>query len=71
MPYADNQGVRIHFQVIGEGEPLLMQHGFFSTLEDWHEFGYVEKLSKKFLLIMVDARGTAQVISFIAQRYIN
>jgi hypothetical protein len=28
MPYAVSQGVRIHYQIEGDGEPLVLQHGF-------------------------------------------
>ena len=27
MPYADNQGVRIYYEVEGEGPPLVLAHG--------------------------------------------
>lgn len=57
MPYVNNQGIHIHYQVTGNGVPLVMQHGFFSSVEDWYEFGYVEKLHQIFRLILVDARG--------------
>jgi hypothetical protein len=33
MPYADNQGVRIHYQVEGDGPPLVMQHGFTDSIQ--------------------------------------
>jgi len=57
MQYVNNQGIRIHYKVTGNGVPLVMQHGFFSSVEDWYEFGYVENLSQICRLIMVDARG--------------
>ncbi len=57
MPYANNQGVRIHYQVTGDGSPLVLQHGFSESVEDWYEFGYVEKLNQEHRLILVDARG--------------
>jgi pimeloyl-ACP methyl ester carboxylesterase len=44
MPYAVNEGVRIHYQIEGEGEPLVLQHGFTDSLETWYELGYVEAL---------------------------
>jgi pimeloyl-ACP methyl ester carboxylesterase len=45
MPYADNGGVRIHYQVEGEGRPaLVLQHGFTESVVDWYESGYVETL---------------------------
>ena len=57
MPFVNNQGVRIHYQVTGDGPPLILQHGFSGSLMDWHEFGYVEKLQNHHRLILVDARG--------------
>lgn len=57
IPYANNQGARIHYQVEGEGSALVLLHGFSGSLQDWYEFGYVERLKKKHRLILVDARG--------------
>lgn len=57
MSYAYNQGIRIHYQVIGDGPPLVLQHGFSASIMDWYEFGYVEKLSEEYRLILIDARG--------------
>ncbi len=56
MPYANNQGANIHYQVSGEGSPLILLHGFNGSSMDWYEFGYVEKLQDKYQLILVDAR---------------
>jgi hypothetical protein len=33
MPYANNHGIRIHYQVEGQGPPLVLQHGFSDSLE--------------------------------------
>jgi len=58
MPYADNQGVRIHYRVEGEGPPLVLQHGMIQSIEDWYERGYVGALTAAgFRLILADARG--------------
>ena len=56
MPFADNNGVRIHYQVEGEGPPLVLHHGLAGTLEDWRYFGYVEELKRDYQLILMDAR---------------
>jgi pimeloyl-ACP methyl ester carboxylesterase len=42
MSYADNRGIRIHYRVEGEGPPLVLQHGFTQSIDDWYEAGYVE-----------------------------
>jgi pimeloyl-ACP methyl ester carboxylesterase len=57
MPYAMNQGVRIHYQVEGTGPPLVLQHGYMMSIERWYRFGYVEALKPHYQLILVDARG--------------
>ena len=57
MPYADNDGARIHYQVEGEGPPLVLQHGFSESVVDWYEAGYVDALRSDYRLILIDARG--------------
>jgi hypothetical protein len=57
MPYSVNQGVRIHYQIEGDGQPLVLQHGFTDSLEAWYELGYVEGLKTDYRLILIDARG--------------
>jgi pimeloyl-ACP methyl ester carboxylesterase len=57
MPYAVNQGIRIHYQIEGDGEPLVLQHGFTDSLETWYDLGYVEALRPQYRLILIDARG--------------
>jgi pimeloyl-ACP methyl ester carboxylesterase len=57
VPYADNQGVKIHYQVEGDGAPLVLLHGLSETHEIWRLSSYVESLKKEYGLILVDARG--------------
>ena len=60
MPYANNHSVRIHYQVEGEGPPLVLQHGFTSNLQSWYTYGYVAALQQHYRLILIDARGHGQ-----------
>jgi pimeloyl-ACP methyl ester carboxylesterase len=57
MPYANNAGVRIHYETEGEGPALVLQHGFTQSIEDWEDCGYVAPLRSKYRMILVDARG--------------
>jgi pimeloyl-ACP methyl ester carboxylesterase len=57
MPYSYNDGVRLHYEVEGEGPPLVLQHGFTDSLLSWYELGYVDALKHDHQLILVDARG--------------
>ena len=57
MAHTSNRGVRIHYELEGTGQPLVLQHGFTDSLQTWYELGYVDALSHKYQLILVDARG--------------
>jgi pimeloyl-ACP methyl ester carboxylesterase len=57
MTHASHQGTRIHYQVEGQGPPLVLQHGFTGKLKQWYSFGYVDALRTDYQLILVDARG--------------
>jgi pimeloyl-ACP methyl ester carboxylesterase len=57
MPYANNAGVRIHYEIEGDGPPLVLQHGFTQSLEAWAECGYTASLRPKYRMILIDARG--------------
>lgn len=57
MPYATNQGIRIHYEVEGNGSPLVLQFGQYFPLDVWYELNYVATLRDDYRLILVDARG--------------
>ena len=57
MPYAEHEGVRIHYRDVGSGPPLVLQHGFGQNLTAWYLFGYVELLRQHYRLVLIDARG--------------
>ncbi len=57
MPYANNEEVRIHYEIEGEGPPLILLHGLGGSLRFWHDAGYVVELKRNHQLILVDARG--------------
>jgi pimeloyl-ACP methyl ester carboxylesterase len=57
MPHAQSHNARIHYQVVGDGPPIVFYHAFCGSLRDWHEFGYVEQLAPRFRLLLLDARG--------------
>ena len=39
MPYANNDGVRIYYEVEGEGPPLVLMYGMLNNVEIWRYFG--------------------------------
>ena len=57
MPFVINQDIRIFYEVIGQGQPLVLLHGFAGNSKDWKRNGYIEKLSDDYRLILIDERG--------------
>jgi len=57
MSYANNDGVRIYYEVEGHGPPLILAHGATGDTTFWHGYGYTDKLSEDFTVILFDARG--------------
>src|SRR5215813_2270786 len=58
MPKIDRNGVKIYYEVHGDGPPLILTHGYSSTSAMWK--GEVQALSKHHKLILWDMRGHGQ-----------
>ena len=57
MPYINNAGIKIYYEIIGQGEPLILHHWGGGCTQDWYDLGYVDELKKYYQLILIDARG--------------
>ena len=55
MPMLDRDGVKIHYEVTGEGPALLLTHGYSATREMWR--GQLATLSPHFKVVTWDMRG--------------
>ena len=59
MPYVDNNGVKIYYEVHGEGEPFMFISGTGSSCE-YMKVVTVDWFSREFQLIIFDHRGTGR-----------
>ena len=55
MATLDRDGVKIHYEVYGEGPVILLTHGYSATAQMWK--GQIEPLSKDHKLVIWDMRG--------------
>jgi pimeloyl-ACP methyl ester carboxylesterase len=54
----DAKGVKLHYIVEGEGEPVVLIHGLYSSARvNWQMPGVVSLLSKKYRVIALDMPG--------------
>jgi len=56
--YADVNGVKLCYEVFGEGYPLFLIHGFGAKKESW--IAQIPDLSKHFKVIRLDNRGAGK-----------
>src|SRR5262245_42221612 len=57
VPEVSNHGVRLSYDVVGQGRPLILLHGWSCDRSWWTEPGYVDELRRDHLVINVDVRG--------------
>jgi pimeloyl-ACP methyl ester carboxylesterase len=59
MPYALNRGLRIHYEIHGEGRPVILLHGGTVSFEhNYAAFGWIKQLNDSgFQVIGLDFRG--------------
>lgn len=57
MSRVKNQDIYISYEVIGNGQPLVLLHGFAGHSKDWKRNGFVDGLCEDFQLILIDERG--------------
>jgi pimeloyl-ACP methyl ester carboxylesterase len=56
--FFDSNGVKIHYVVEGEGEPVLLIHGFTANVQvQWGLPGIIKGLAKDYQVIALDCRG--------------
>ncbi|MDB5463136.1 MAG: alpha/beta hydrolase, partial [Phenylobacterium sp.] len=58
MPKLDRDGVKLYYEVHGEGPALILTHGYSATSAMWED--QVAPLSEHFKLITWDMRGHGQ-----------
>ncbi len=49
-------GIALHYELHGDGDPLLLLHGMTGCAGDWHHAGR-DRFAETYRLIAVDARG--------------
>lgn len=56
--FFDSDGTKIHYVVVGEGEPVVLIHGFTANLQqNWKMPGIIDALKDDFQVIAIDNRG--------------
>jgi pimeloyl-ACP methyl ester carboxylesterase len=55
--YFDSAGIKIRYEEQGQGEPVVLVHGYMGCLEDWFEGDVFPRLARSHRVIATDCRG--------------
>lgn len=58
MAHAEINGARLWYDVMGEGEPLLLHHGYTASRVNW--MPVADRLRDKYRIILMECRGTGE-----------
>ena len=62
MPYFQNKNAKIYYEDVGEGEPIIANHGLLEDVTYWSETGVTAKLAEKYRMISLDMRAHGRTI---------
>lgn len=57
MPFLYRPNTRLYYEIRGDGEPLLLLHGFSVNTHYWTDSGLSAQLAAKYRVILPDLRG--------------
>ena len=58
MPHTVINGAKLWYDIMGEGEPLLLHHGYTASRVNWMPIA--ERLAGKYQIILMECRGTGE-----------
>ena len=58
MPHAQINGASLYYEVRGQGEPLLLHHGYTASAVNW--MPVAKALEKQYQIILMECRGTGE-----------
>ncbi|MFN8490321.1 MAG: alpha/beta hydrolase [Caldilineaceae bacterium] len=63
--FADVNGLKMYYEIYGDGTPLILLHGFTDSTVVWHPF--IDEFAKHFRIIVPDLRGHGRSLDLTNQ----
>ena len=62
MPYFEKENLKLYYEDVGKGEPIIANHGLSENTIYWSESGVTAKLAEKYRVISMDMRGHGRTV---------
>lgn len=62
MPYFETGNLRLYYEDVGQGEPIISNHGLAEDCGYWRDTGVTAKLAERYRVVSMDMRGHGQTV---------
>lgn len=62
MPFFEQGNLKLYYEDVGEGEPIITNHGVMESCSYWNDTGVTAKLAEKYRVISMDMRGHGKTV---------
>ena len=62
MPWFERGHVRLYYEDVGKGEPIITNHGLMEDCGYWKETGITARLAERYRVISMDMRGHGRTV---------
>jgi pimeloyl-ACP methyl ester carboxylesterase len=62
MPFIERGNVKLYYEDVGKGEPIIANHGLMEDCKYWSEPGVTARLAERYRVISMDMRGHGQTV---------
>jgi len=62
MPWFERANLRLYYEEVGEGEPIITNHGLMEDCGYWSETGVTAGLAERYRVISMDMRGHGRTV---------
>jgi pimeloyl-ACP methyl ester carboxylesterase len=62
MPFFEKDNLKLYYEDVGEGEPIIANHGLSENTIYWSASGVTAKLAEKYRMISIDMRGHGRTV---------
>jgi len=62
MAYFETENLQLYYEDVGQGEPIMSNHGLAEDCGYWRDTGVTSKLAERYRVISMDMRGHGQTV---------
>jgi len=62
VPHFETGNLRLYYEDLGQGEPIIANHGLAEDCGCWRDTGVTVRLAERYRVVSMDMRGRGQTV---------